>query len=257
MTRKLLYEGILLILIFGSIWGLLMLFPIWPKESKIELSIEKEKDLGDLLLRAFIADSEKERNDSLKSSLETVLTRLTSSLDSTRYVYELVVVHDEMANAFAFPGGIIVVTEPLLEILDTPQEFAAVLAHEMGHIEKKHTISKLLAQFTMVLVFSDTGLATEAARAITSTAFSRRQEEDADRFGLELLEKAAIHPMAMGRAFRQLKEHDNKYSLSIEILSSHPDLDSRIKKAYSYPVGDDFSERAIDVDWQQVQQSVK
>ncbi len=254
MNKKLLFEGILLILIFGSIWGIFTLFPIRTGKGVIQLSYEKEQKLGDLLLKSVLMtpDFNKIENDTASAAIDVIMKRLLVG-DSSHYSYTITLVDNDIANAFALPGGHILVTTGLIALLETPEECAAVIAHEIGHIEERHTVSKLLANFTLSLLLSDDALASQAADLIISSAYSRKQEEEADKFGLSLLEKSGIHPYCMGTAFRHLKDSTGAEPSVMEIIRSHPDIDSRIKAAYDYKVKEGFKEDKLDINWSKVQ----
>lgn len=257
-SKRLLFEGTLLLLIFGSLWGIFTIFPIGPSKASWSLSVEKEEKLGRLLLKATLANPmfREVHNDTVMAALDAIKERLTASLDSTRYHYSLVVVDQSIPNAFAIPGGHILVTTGLFAVMESPEECAAVLAHEIGHIEERHTISKILTNFTATILFSDDALVTEAAEMLTTSAFSRKQEEEADRFCLELLEKSRINPRILGRALRHLKEESGYGNPEIEIIMSHPDIDSRIRAAYDYPLEKDFSEEKFSIQWDDVKKSL-
>ena len=258
MHKRLIFEGVLLILIFGSVWGIFTLFPIRPQKTSSVFSVEKEEKLGNLLLKATLADPDfrEADNDTLSAAIDIIKERLTGSLEGSRYTYSIVLVNNDMANAFALPGGYLLITTGLMAIMNSPEECAAVVAHEIGHIEKKHTIGKLLANFTAAILITDNSLASEAAEMLTTSAYSRRQEEAADRFGLSLLEKSKINPHIMGTAFRHLKEAPGSYDLKAEIIQSHPNIDSRIRNAYDYPVIESFAEEDLRIDWESVKRQV-
>jgi predicted Zn-dependent protease len=258
MQKKLIFQGVLLILIFGSIWGLFAIIPIWPEKSPSMLSVEKEEKLGNLLLKATLADPgfREIENDSITSALDSIENRLTTGLGYSKYDYRIIVVSSEMANAFALPGGYVLITDKLLGIIESPAECAAILAHEIGHIEKRHTLSNLLANFTAAVIFGDNALASEAAELLATSAYSRKQEETADRFGLDLLEKSGINPHIMGTAFRHLKEESDYSDLNMEIIMSHPNIDKRIKAAYDYKVQPGFKEETLNINWESVKNQV-
>jgi predicted Zn-dependent protease len=254
MQKKLFFEGVLLILIFGSVWGVFSLLPIWNQKSPSGLSVEKEEKLGKIILNATLANPEfcEIKNDTVMAALDSIKNRLTGALVSNRYNYQIILVHNDMPNAFALPGGYLLITDRLITAMNSPEECAAVIAHEIGHIEKKHTLSKLLANFTASILFGDKALASEAAELLATSAYSRKQEEEADRFGLNLLEKSKINPHFMGSAFRRLKDDSGSYDSKMEIFLSHPDIDSRIREAYDYRVNKGFIEKAFKMDWSSV-----
>jgi beta-barrel assembly-enhancing protease len=257
-SKRLFFEGTLLLLIFGSLWGIFTLFPIGPEKATLRLPADKEEQLGRILLKATLANPEfhQAENDTVITALKEITNRLAEGLDTYRYRFNTVLVKNETANAFALPGGNILVTTRLVALMESPEECAAVLAHEIGHIEKRHTLSKLLTNFTAAVLFSDEALVSEAAEVLATSAFSRSQEEEADRFCLELLEKCRINPHIMGRALRHLREEDDAGALHMEIMMSHPDIDSRIKSAYDFPLKKDFSEEKLDIPWEAVRRSL-
>jgi len=258
MRKKLFLEGLVLILIFGAVWVVFAVFPILPHKSVFQISKENETKLGDLLTRNILRTPEFNRvsNDTIAGAMDQVTKRLLSALDSSEYKYKITVFNNDMANAFALPGGNILVSTGLISLTVSAEEMAAVMAHEMGHIEKRHTLSLLLKNFTLTVLFSDDALVSEATSMLLSTAFDRKHEEEADRFGLQLLEKACVNPRFMGTVFRHLKEESGAYNPDMEILMSHPDMDSRIKAAYDYKVAGGFKEEPIRCNWEAARQHV-
>jgi predicted Zn-dependent protease len=258
LKKKLWLEGLVLVAIFGSLWGIFSIFTIGPKKPLWQISAEKETKLGYLLVKATLANPEfgEVDLDSVKLTLQVILDRLTQGPDTSQYTYQYLVVENDMANAFALPGGYLIVTTGLIAALQSPEEFAAVLAHEIGHIELRHTMAKLLANFTSAVLFSDEVLVTEAADMLATSAFSRRQEEKADTYALNLLTRCHINPHTMGTAFRHLKEEHSGYNPKMEIIMSHPDIDSRIRAAYCFPLPADFRQEKLGIQWSQIQNQV-
>jgi predicted Zn-dependent protease len=258
MQKRIIFEGTLLLLIFGAVWGILTIFPIWPQKIVPALTVEKEEKIGNLILKATLTDPAfgESGNDTVIMALETIKNRLLESVQNSDYNYNIKLVSSDIANAFALPGGNILVTDKLVFLMSTPGECAAVLAHEIGHIEKKHTLSKLLTNFTASVLLGDKTLAAEAAQMLATSAYSRRQEESADDFALDLLEKSGINPHIMGTTLRHLKDESGDFSHRMEIIMSHPDMDSRIQKAYEYKVREGFSEKNLEIDWEAVHNSI-
>lgn len=105
--------------------------------------------------------------------------------------------------------GEVYINRGLISFCDSPEQLAAVLAHEIGHVEKRHTISKLIKEFGIGLLFTiisggDPFLLTDLFHTTVSTAFDRSYEKEADQFALNLLEEAKISPTAMASFFRKL-----------------------------------------------------
>ena len=113
------------------------------------------------------------------------------------------------------------------------------MAHEIGHVEKRHTASKLIKEFGLKILFSivtggDTILLGELWESTVSGAFDRSNEKEADQYAMELLERAKIAPTAIASFFRKLNREELDYNENMEFLMTHPHNNSRIKASLSY-----------------------
>jgi predicted Zn-dependent protease len=129
------------------------------------------------------------------------------------------------------------------------------MAHEMGHVEERHVVSRLIKELGIdILTSGDQYVLGEVTGLLTSTSFDRKQEEEADRFAAELLERSSIEPRTLATFFRKLEEEsDNELMKHFEIISTHPNFSSRIREALSYEPADDFEALPIDLDWEGIQ----
>jgi Zn-dependent protease with chaperone function len=162
----------------------------------------------------------------------------------------LTFVREESPNALALAGGQIMVTSGLLEIVESPDELAAVIAHEIGHVKSRDGMVALYRNaglgILLELITGGSGLAQQAIMVggqLTELSYTRGQEARADRTALAMLDKAGLDPASLARAFERLKSHveaDEKprdgalipREANIpEWLKSHPDLDRRIALA--------------------------
>ena len=178
--------------------------------------------------------------------------RLENSMDEVSYDYNYVVVDNAMINAFALPGGHIVITSGLIKFTDSPEELMAVIAHEIGHAELNHIMSRVAKQVGLeILMSSDPFVLGEISKLITSTGFDRAQEKEADDFSCELLEKANIEPRTLATLFRKMKdEMSNENIEKFEMIASHPNFTSRIKDVLSYKPEEGFESIPVDIDWE-------
>lgn len=170
-----------------------------------------------------------------------IMTRLTTPLTTPHYTFRVVVVNSPVVNAFAAPGGYIVVFRGLLAQTKTPEELAGVLAHEMQHILKQHTTRALLQHASIGLLLTalagDTSGAMtkglESARTIGLLRYSRENEEEADREGMQLLLKAGINPEGMIAFFERLNQKGMEVPTFLKYLSTHPTTEDRIERLKS------------------------
>ena len=117
------------------------------------------------------------------------------------------------ANALALPGGVVVVTDQLINALPSVHETAAVLAHELGHVQSRHSLRHLLQSsmtaLAAVAIYGDvaslTGIAVTAPTVLAHNGYSRDFEREADAFAFELLRKTGRSPKSFANAMRALE----------------------------------------------------
>jgi predicted Zn-dependent protease len=140
------------------------------------------------------------------------------------------------ANAFALPGGIIIVTEGMLQILESEAELVSVLGHEMGHVELGHCFDS--ARFEMVNRKLGGQTLGEIADTIygfmARSSFSKTQEKESDDYGFGALTSHGYDPMATADAFERLQKefgrtHEGGVDPFRDYFSSHPPLALRIE----------------------------
>lgn len=136
------------------------------------------------------------------------------------------VAEDDAINAFALPGGTLVVNRGLIAATRTPEELAGVLAHEIQHVRLRHGLQALVRAAGMNVLWSllagDVGgsAAGEAANKLLGLKFSRDAEHEADQGGFDLLVTRGIDPRGMVSFFGTLARSSG--STPPALLSTHP-----------------------------------
>lgn len=134
------------------------------------------------------------------------------------------------ANAFALPGGTVLVTDDLLKLARNDDEILGVLAHEAGHVQARHGLRQLYAAIgvfvVMGMVTGDPGglvdkVATQAG-ALQMLSYSRDFEREADRYSVRVMKAAGRDPTALAGILERLGKQDGS-----SVLSSHPDTAER------------------------------
>lgn len=135
-------------------------------------------------------------------------------------------------NAMALPGGVILVTTGLMQTLDSEAELAAVLAHELGHVELSHCLDA--AAFDLAARKGGGGLARGVGALrdlLVAHTYSQTQEAEADEYGFTVLVDSAWDPGAMAEAFARLAtvqpDRGGAPNPFRDYLLSHPPLDHR------------------------------
>ncbi|NBC82938.1 MAG: M48 family metalloprotease [Bacteroidetes bacterium] len=256
---RILRDFLILIASAALIWYLFTLIPSSKENTLSKLKIAQEEQLGDKLMKEIQKDPDFKliENATLDSALYTIQQRLLHAMGTTEYEYRIYPFDNEMVNAFAMPGGNILVSSGLIQLAEKPEELAAVIAHEMGHVENRHVIYKLIKEIGLsILLTGDQMVLGEVSRVAGSSAFDRRQEAKADEFALALLEDAHIHPIVMASFFRRLSDEVGSYNEKMQVFMTHPHNNARIKAALEYKTDSSFSAEPIELDWTQIKMAV-
>jgi predicted Zn-dependent protease len=184
--------------------------------------------------------------------IEDYLTQLVYSLAPNSAVidrdFRFVVLDSPQLNAFAVPGSVIGVNSGLFLYAATEQEFASVIAHELAHLSQRHyarrleqqklstplTLAGVLASVVLAATTgSDAGIAalasTQALSVEKQLGYSRQNEQEADRIGIDTLYRSNYDPRSMPMMFeRMLKASRLQGNAMPEYLSTHPLSENRV-----------------------------
>ncbi|MEQ9639538.1 MAG: M48 family metallopeptidase [Alphaproteobacteria bacterium] len=166
-----------------------------------------------------------------REALDRLVARL-EDLAAAPHPLDVRVVDTNMVNAFALPGGHIVIFSKLIEKADNADELAGVLAHEIGHVAGRDSLRGLMQQIGVAaalgLVFGDTtGVDGSMMTQLVGLSYSRDLELEADRYAADLLTRAGIRRDGLVSFFARLDQEGP--STPLEILSTHPPSDERAR----------------------------
>lgn len=152
--------------------------------------------------------------------------------------WEFIVLDTEGVNAFASPGGLVHITKGALGLIKSEAELAGVLGHEIAHVAGKHTANAIEKnkrfEFAADLAPGSNeyyaGLANAVYDNIVEKGFDRGDEEDADKNGIRLANKAGYNPAGLGTFLTKLMERNKEQSASERngLFASHPETEGRI-----------------------------
>lgn len=225
----------------GYVWGL----PAAADRIAAAVPIDYERTLGDHAIR-WLDDSTyfdpTELDEQTQQALQSGFEKLTQGLPMQQH-YRLAFRNSETigANALALPGGTIVVTDQLVELAELEEEILAILAHEIGHVERRHALRHILHDSITGVVAATVSNDASSLTLVVSgmpvllakMKYSREFEAEADDYGFDLLNRHNISPehfatmMERLRGDREGKIGDNRMSF----LSTHPVTADRIAKA--------------------------
>jgi predicted Zn-dependent protease len=194
---------------------------------------DTEEKLGDLFWE-HLGDEGNQITDSLTvAAMDTMVSSICSANAIPRDHIKVHVFRADVVNAFAMPGGHLVVNSALIEDCKNPEQLCGVLAHEIAHIELHHVMKKLVREVGMSVLVNittgggDGGQIGEVVGSLSSKAFDRDMEREADMKGLDYLVNAHIdpHPFA---DFLYLTG-DGESEEAFEWLSTHPSSKERLE----------------------------
>lgn len=196
-----------------------------------------DKTLGDLVFAANSGGTLVDDPDIL-ADLERLTASLRKAGDTPPFEYQLHIVNDPAINAFALPGGHIIINTGLIEKTQKPEELLGVIAHEMAHINERHTMKKIMHDVStkvfLLLLGADPNFVVstlaQQANFFAARSYSRDAEDEADAHGFTYLTRANINPVGLEDFFKILQDEENAIidNTVFGWLSTHPLTEDRI-----------------------------
>jgi Zn-dependent protease with chaperone function len=193
--------------------------------AKMPTSIDKQ--IGELMHQQLVASGGLVKEGPAVEAVRVVSQRFLPHLPKQDFTFRFEVVNDKSVNAFAAPGGLVVVHTGLLAKATSVDQLVGVLGHEITHVTRRHSLRQIVYDLGLTttlrwLLGVPDGVADTIAGAaanLSGLKFSREQESEADRGGVELLQKARL-PAGGLQSFLDMlaQERGNVPSF----LSTHP-----------------------------------
>jgi predicted Zn-dependent protease len=221
--------------------------PVLTDATSSIITLEDEHRLGRNWARILRGQAPLLSDPIVKQYLSDLLWQVVPNSALTDRRLELIVLDKASFNAFAVPGGIVGIHGGLITASESEAELASVIAHELAHLSQRHYAQQLeenrrnrplmlAGVLASILVAAADGQAGTAALSSTlggaaqaQLAFSRRNEQEADRIGMQTLSASGYDPYAMPRMFERLQKSYRFYGQKPpEFLLTHPVTESRI-----------------------------
>lgn len=215
-------------------WGL----PSLARVAAARVPVAWEVALGRAVTDHFAPVERRCVDPERQSRIDAIVAVLLGPVPDQPYTFRVAVLDTRTVNAFAAPGGWIVVYRGLLERTDSAEELAGVLAHEIQHVLHRHATQAIFRQASAgllmaALVGDVSGLAAfglEGARALADLGHSRGAEDEADRDGMRMLHAAAVDPAGMIAFYESMRATDEDASGVMRYLSTHPAVGDRVAR---------------------------
>ena len=246
--KAIIYSLILSILCIGydnnSFANNILIPKIGDTSSKF-MSISQEKKLGDIIYSQILGSFNLINDPIVTSYIQMLGNRLLMSNNSSSIKYRFLVVNHPSINAFATPGGVIVINSGVILKTNSEAELASVLAHEIAHVKARHLsrmheasskvdittaltiIANVVAGMYDTATLGKTLITTQGIKAQKQISFIREHEREADRLAINILANANINPKAMSGFFKTLLKENNEDN-ALEFLRTHPLSKNRV-----------------------------
>ncbi len=247
----------------------------------VNAAVEQIPDLGSPDLITYDKATEEQLGRAFTASLHSDFN-LYDDLDTNHYIRQLghtlssytgdnrhfafYVIDDPSINAFAGPNGVIGIHTGLINAVETEDELAAVIAHEISHVSQNHlsrryeyassqgslnSIATLLAAVLIGMYDPNAGMATLMGgmgyNLQQQLKNSRQHESEADAIGIQLLHQAGFNPHAMGDFFGRLSKANSTNNFQVpEILRTHPVSENRLAEAENRAAQLDYTDNRPD-----------
>jgi len=233
--RRLLIPALALAALTLGLLGYLVVIPRAASFAAAKVPPSVEDRLGAAFVKELAGAMEECASPETVASVAAITGVLEEAASPQPYRFRVYILKDDMVNAFAAPGGHIVIFSGLIEATQTPEELAGVLSHEMEHVLLRHSTEGIFQDIStgmlMTLLLGNPDGVSGAARALGNMSHSRAREEEADREGAGLLVRAGINPGGMISFFERLGKAGGEGD-AMEIFryfSTHPLTGERIE----------------------------
>lgn len=239
-VRKLIIQGTITILLFLGTWLLLSQIG-WVKHFKIQEATDRtEEKLGELIWKELQRTGDENTTPYVLNAVDSIVTHLCDANNIDKEAVRVHILNTKEVNAFALPDGHLVIYSGLIDQSASQEELIGVICHEMAHIELNHVMKKLLKEIGLaVLVSMTTGqggteIIKETAKILSSAAFDRSLEREADLKAVDYMIKAKVDPEPFANFLYKLSYEEGELAKYTTWVHTHPDLKERAADIIEY-----------------------
>ena len=206
------------------------------QEETLIYGTDKEVSIGEAMAAKMEGQYDIVTDVDLNERARKALDRIVAVCDRKDIVYFIKVIDKDLMNAVSLPGGYVYVFKGLMEKLDSDDEVAGVIAHEVAHINARHAVKRIQSAYGALIL---QGLATQSSAQVAQgvnfalislfSAYSQQDEFEADRLGVKYMKLAGYDPHAMTTVLEKLKkEEDKEPNREYSYWRTHPFIPQRI-----------------------------
>lgn len=233
--KKTLLQTAITVLLFFSTWLALKQIN-WVKIFQIEkVTDSTEEKIGELYWSLFKNTEIENKNEFVITVVDSLISKICIENNIAIESIKPHILNKDEINAFALPDGHLIIYSELILNADNQEELSGVICHEIAHIQHNHVMQKLMKEVGLsVLVSMTTGsnnsdIIKESLRTLSSSAFDRSLEEEADETAVDYLINAKIDPKPFADFLYKLALKENETTKYLSWVSTHPESKERAK----------------------------
>lgn len=251
IMKKTIIQGVITVVLFFGTWFALTQID-WVKVFKVQQVTGKtEQKLGEVFWEVFKKTEKEITNKQTVNSIDSIVTKICKSNNIDREKIKVHILNKDEINAFALPNGHLIVFSGLILNSDNQEELAGIICHEIAHIELNHVMKKLVKEIGLsVLISMTTGnggseVIKETAKMLSSSAFDRNLEKDADIKAVDYLVNAKVNPEPFANFLYKLSDKEHEATKYLTWISTHPDSKDRAEYIIEYSKGKETEYKPI------------
>ena len=238
--KKLIFQGLVIVALFFALWFSLRKVN-WVKLFKIEkLTNNTQKKLGDLFWETYQRTEKINTNPDVERIVDSIVQKICVANAINYASIQVHIINKEEVNAFALPNGHLLIYSGLITESKNADALCGVICHELAHIQLNHVMQKLLKQAGLSVLTSMTNgsggaeIIKKSIHTLSSTAFDRSLEKEADLKAVDYLIQAKVNPLPFAMFLKTLSPQEKKLPGFTNWISTHPDPIERSKDIADY-----------------------
>jgi len=218
---------------FFGVWLLISQVDFVSKLNIPQITKDNERKIGEFILESVYRGNDEIKADPARAFIARLKERIcrTSGIADSAITLHILIKDD--VNAFGLPGRHLIINTGLIRYCHNPEELSGVIAHEIAHIEHNHVMKKLAREVGISMLTGMAGgessveIRRQTLKLLSSTAFDRNQERDADLAAVHMLSKAEIDPEHLANLLFRLSREKENIATNFEWLNTHPNAQDR------------------------------
>lgn len=230
--KKLFLQAVIIVALFVGVWQALN-FINWMKIFDVkDKTVALEEKLGDTYWDLLSQTEQLNQQAQVAFTVDTLFRYICTKNNIDYTEFKLHIIEKDEINAFALPNKHIVIYTGLLKECNNQAELCGIMSHELAHIEKRHIMDRLVKEFGLSALLSITtggnsGVLKQTLKLITSTAYDRKLETEADLTAVDYLITAQIDPNKLADFLYRLGDNTSHLPNQLYWISTHPESRER------------------------------